>query len=145
MCYEISEYYYNSQPKILKWFTRKLTHSKYAIRNAKKKSKIMQLMEYPENWVCEYVESNGINFDLGINYTECGICKFYKKQGAEKYLPFLCLLDYATFRAFGIGMKRTKTIGNGSDICDFRFSKKFETPRGWPPDNLEEFNLELTN
>ena len=145
ICYKISEHYYNSSPKILKYLTRRLMNSKYAIKKAKKKSAILQLKKYPENWVSEFIEGDGIDFDLGINYTECGICKFYQKQRAEKYLPYLCLLDYATFRAFGIGMKRTKTLGNGSDMCNFRFSKKFKTPQGWPPDDLEEFNLIKTN
>ena len=39
------------------------------------------------------------------------------------------------------GMKITQTIGNGASRCDFRFIKGYQTPIGWPPDDLEEFKL----
>lgn len=103
-------------------------------RRIRKKCQDSQLRRYPEDWVCEFVEGDGKDFDLGMDMTECGIYKFYKMQGAEQYVPYLCLGDYPQFRAFGIGMKRTQTLGNGAPKCDFRFKKRGKTPKGWPPE-----------
>ncbi len=48
-------------------------------------------------------------------------------------------------RALGIGFKRTKTLATGANMCDFRFIKGYQTAKGWPPENLEEFkNIDKT-
>jgi hypothetical protein len=94
--------------------------------------------KYPGDWVSEYVEGDGKNFDFGINFTECAIHKFFKQHDALRYTPIFCLSDYATYRAFGIGFKRTQNIVLGASTCEFRFKKDWETPRGWPPEDLEE-------
>lgn len=52
--------------------------------------------------------------------------------------------DYAMFRALGVGFKRTKTIAINCDVCDFRFVKDYQTPKGWPPESLEEFRQYLS-
>jgi len=94
--------------------------------------------KYPGDFVSRYVEGDGETFDFGIDFLECGICKFFEPRNALKYVPFFCLGDYATYRAFGIGFKRTQTIVEGASFCDFRFRKDGETPRGWPPEQLKE-------
>jgi len=39
-----------------------------------------------------------------------------------------------------LSFKRTQTIASGASWCDFRFKKTWNTPRGWPPEELgEEF------
>jgi len=139
IAYEMFEIYFESMPGIKKWFARKFMFSKSGIKKMKRQTEKTQLREYPAGWVNEFVEGDGANFDFGLDIVECGICKFYKEQGAEEYIPYLCLGDYPQFRAFGIGMKRTQTIGNGAQKCDFRFKKGGKASRGWPPDNLEEF------
>ena len=106
-------------------------------------AKTSQLKKYPDDFVMEFVEGDGKTFDYGYTFTECGICKFLKKLGAEKYVPLLCLGDFAQGNVFGFGFTRTQTIGNGDPICDHRFLKKGTTPRAWPPDNLKEFKMEL--
>ena len=94
--------------------------------------------KYPSDWVSEYVEGDGENFDFGIDFTECAICKLFKPHDALKYVPIFCLGDYASYRAFGIGFKRTQKIIFGAPMCDFRFKKDWITPRGWPPEQIEE-------
>ncbi|MFX1390625.1 MAG: L-2-amino-thiazoline-4-carboxylic acid hydrolase [Promethearchaeota archaeon] len=93
---------------------------------------------YPENWLGVFVESDEKSFDYGFNFTECGCLKLLDKENAKEIAPYICLCDYARMRAFGIGFKRNKTIAAGSDICDFRFIRDYQTPRGWPPESLEE-------
>ena len=145
--YEIFEMHFESNPRILNWLIGKLMTSKFFMKKKKKQIEEAPFKQYTEGWVYEYIENNGENFGFGLDVIECGICKFYKKQKAEKYIPYLCLGDYPQFRAFGIEMKRTQTLGNGASKCDFRFKKGGTTQKGWPPDDLEEFNpnIEYTN
>jgi len=137
--YESMELFFESRPRFVRWLMGKLMISKFFVKKTIKKIIDSPFRHYPGGWVAEFVEGDGENFDLGVDYIECGICTFYKEQGAEKYIPYLCLGDYPLFRSLGIGFTRTQTIGNGDPICDFRFKKGVTTPRGWPPENLEEF------
>ena len=137
--YEIFEAYFESRPRIVNWLTGKLMTSRLFRRKMKKKCANSQLRQYPGDWVAEFVKSGGENFDFGLDMTECGICKFYQQQDADKYVPYMCLGDYPQFQAFGIGLIRTQTLGNGAPKCDFRFRKKGTTRRGWPPEGIEEF------
>ena len=106
-------------------------------------AKTSQLRKYPDDFVMEYVEGDGKTFDYGNKFTECGALKLFKKLGAEKYVPFLCLSDFALGNIYGFGFTRTQTLGNGDPICDHMFLKKGTTPRAWPPDKLQEFKMKL--
>jgi hypothetical protein len=63
--------------------------------------------------------------------------KFLHSQGADELAPYPCLLDYALFGALGIELRRTQTLAEGGERCDFRFKKGGEAPAGWPPLWLE--------
>jgi len=103
-----------------------------------KRAEETQSGKYPGDFVSRFVEGDGEAFDFGIDFMECAICNFFKPRGARKYVLIFCLGDYAAYRAFGIGFKRTQTIANGALWCDFRFKKDWITQRGWPPEQLEE-------
>ena len=94
--------------------------------------------EYAEDWVYEFVRGDGERFDYGYDITECGILKYYEHHGAERFVPIICLLDYASFGSLGVGFKRTRKLSTGDSFCEFRFKKGLRTPRGWPPDDLGE-------
>ena len=106
-----------------------------ADRVAKEKEQARQSQErrYPGDWVWAYVEGDGVAFDYGRDYTECGTQKFYHACGADDFLPFYCYLDFVTHRTTGWGFSRTMTLGEGCDRCDFRWKVDGETRRGWPP------------
>lgn len=106
-------------------------------------AKTSQLRKYPDDFVMEYVEGDGKTFDYGNKFTECGVLKLFKKLGAEKYVPFLCLSDFAMGNVYRFGFSRTQTLGNGDPMCDHTFLKKGTTPRAWPPDKLQEFKMKL--
>jgi hypothetical protein len=137
--YEIFKEYIGSMSGFMKWLFKKSFFSKSAQKKWMNHAEKSQSRTYKDDWVFEYVEGDGKTFDFGINYTECAICKLYKKLGAERYLPYVCLSDYPMFRIIGVGLKRTKTIGNGADLCDFRVKRDGITLDIWPPDNLTEF------
>lgn len=70
-----------------------------------------QKREFPGDWVYAYVEGDGRNFDYGLDYLECGICKFFQDQNAANLIPYMCALDYPMTRAYGLDLKRTTTLG----------------------------------
>lgn len=94
-----------------------------------------------DDWVFEFVEGEGKPFDYGFNFSTCSVYDFYKRFGAEKYVPFICLSDFAEANAQGFGFTRTQTIGNGDPICDHRYTKNATTNRAWPPEKVEEFKV----
>jgi len=78
---------------------------------------------YSEDWVWSFVEGNGMEFDFGTDITECAICKFFHVQGAEELAPYMCRMDFATSKAYGMGLVRTMTIAEGGKKCDFRYKR----------------------
>ncbi len=107
---------------------------------AKKHCEISKLRNYPDDWVADYVEGDGKSFEWGFNFHECGIHKVFKRLDAEKFIPFFCLADFSEANILGFGFSRTQTLGFGAPMCDHRYVKDYKTPRGWPPDDLPEFD-----
>ncbi len=107
---------------------------------AKKVCETSKLRNYPDDWVADYVEGDGKTFEWGFNFHECGLHKVLKRLDAEKYLPFFCLSDFSEASILGFGFSRTQTLGFGAPMCDHRYVKNYKTPRGWPPDDLPEFD-----
>jgi len=97
-----------------------------------------QERRYPGDWVWEFVEGNGEDFEYGYDFYECGTQKLYHAQGADEFLPFFCYLDFVTYRTPGWSFSRTMTLAEGDETCNFRFGKGGETRKGWPPPFLEE-------
>ncbi|MFX0092435.1 MAG: L-2-amino-thiazoline-4-carboxylic acid hydrolase [Candidatus Hodarchaeota archaeon] len=102
-------------------------------------AQISQQRQYSGNMVLEYVAGDGETFEWGVNIQECAVLKLCQCLGLEELVPYICLCDYALYRGIGIGFKRTKTLGMGFDICDYRIVKGYKTPRGWPPENVNDF------
>ena len=124
-----------------KWLLKILGNFKYNkryVRKLKLAVEKTQERRYPDDWVATFVQGDGEAFDYGIDITECGICKFYRAQGAEELAPYLCLSDYVVSNAFDRGLVRYKTVAEGADVCDFRYKSGRETfvsplRAGWPP------------
>jgi len=110
---------------------------------AKKLCETSKLRNYPEDWVADYIEGDGKTFEWGFNFHECSIHKVLKRLGAERFVPFFCLADFSEANILGFGFSRTQTLGFGAPMCDHRYVKNYETPCGWPPDDLPEFNKRL--
>ncbi|MFX1593875.1 MAG: L-2-amino-thiazoline-4-carboxylic acid hydrolase [Promethearchaeota archaeon] len=107
---------------------------------AKKLCETSKLRKYPEDWVGDYVEGDGKTFEWGFNFQECGIHKVCKRLDAERFAPLYCLADFSEANILGFGFSRTQTLGFGASMCDHRYVKNYKTPRGWPPDDLPEFD-----
>ncbi len=138
--YEIRELQASQQSKFSRFLYSKLLFTSFIKKSQRKKIDIMLEKNYPENWKMEYVEGDGIEFDWGVNFHDCAVRKLYLKHGGEELLPFVCMSDYAPFHAMkGVEFKRTQTLSGGGKYCDFRFKKGGSTPRGWPPEEREDF------
>ena len=64
---------------------------------------------------------------MSMNVTRCQYAEMYKKQGMEEYgLLLSCGRDFALIEGFNpkINLTRTKTIMEGADYCDFRYTMK---------------------
>ncbi len=78
---------------------------------------------YSENWKYTF------SYDLSVPkceiiYTECAICKMAEREGCFNLMKYACVLDYTSQEFMGNTLTRTKTIGNGDDICDFHIEHK---------------------
>lgn len=62
--------------------------------------------------------------DLGYDYYECGICKICKDEGCPELAKHLCKLDFMMADLMNAKLVRTKTLAEGADYCDFRYSLK---------------------
>jgi hypothetical protein len=90
-----------------------------------------QKREYPANWVAAFVPGNGVDFDYGYDYSECAIVKYLKAHGADEVAPYVCLNDFIRSQAYGTGLRRTKTLGQGDDVCNFRYKKGRPVIQDW--------------
>jgi hypothetical protein len=133
LAYEGVEAQVQSYPRFLlnlagRWRLRK--------SSLKRNAALSQSRRYPGDWVYTFIEGDGQAFDVGMDYTECGICKFFHEQGADEFAPYLCLTEYPVQKAMGTGMDRTMTIAEGANRCDPRFKRGREVREGWPPQFL---------
>ena len=108
------------------------------IAERKERARISQERRYPGGWVWKFVEGDGVEFDYGCDFLECGTQKLHHAYGADEFLPFYCYLDFVTHRTIGWGFARSMTLAEGYEKCDFRYKKGGETKKGWPPPFLKE-------
>ena len=137
--YDTYDCFFSSKPKFLMKIAGKVLLSGYYAKKARLRAAESQKRIYPYAFVTEYVPPEPNSFDMGQDTIECGICKYFKKLGKEKYLPYMCLGDFPLFRAMGLGLVRTCTLGHGDSKCDFRLVKGGGTTLGWPPEDLAEW------
>lgn len=103
------------------------------LERRREQANMSHLRRYPGDWVWDVVDGDGVSFDYGYDFFECGTQKLYHAEGADSFLPFYCYLDFVTYRTAGWGFMRTGTLAEGHEKCDFRFKAGGSTERGWPP------------
>ena len=110
-------------PSFLVYLMGRFAFSRWRLPQMKKQAQASQERKYPDDWVWTIFEGDGRSFDIGIDYSECAVQKFIQQQGAEELMPYLCDVDYLVFGAAGMELKRSKTLVQGCDCCDFRIKK----------------------
>lgn len=74
---------------------------------------------HPYDWLIEYRDVDSNCFEIDI--TRCGFMTLAKEYGAEGLLPGICRVDYLSAYLMGNGFERTKTLGDGDELCDCRY------------------------
>ena len=97
--------------------------SQKRINQRRRDAAVSQQRRYPADWVFEIVQGDGQTFEFGVDYTECGIVKYLTCQGSPELAPYLCWLDCPMCTSMRVKLVRTKTIAQGCDRCNFRFSR----------------------
>ncbi len=134
LTYRVMQGWYGMLPKVVLRFAGMLKMSTSTRKKIRQAALWSSSRRYADDWVYDFVEGGPEkDFDFGVDYSECGIEKFYKVQGAAEFTPYICLFDYVTSECLGMGMRRTTTIAEGAAICDFRFKRGRQTEPGWPP------------
>jgi hypothetical protein len=110
-------------PWIIRRIAGKVFFSSPAVSRLKSAAEVSGKKEYPGDWVFSFIRGDGADFDFGIDVHECGLMKYFRANGAEDIVPYLCATDFIVSRAIGEGLARTMTIARGGDRCDFRFKK----------------------
>ena len=141
---EIGEHMFNLAKKSFKVFlplARRISYYEESrIQKMRMAAERSLLRKYPADWVFEFIEG-GEDYLFGYDIKECAIHKFWRDQGLEEFVPYMCLTDWAKWEMLEIGVDRTMTVANGHEVCDFRYCRNKDIfPSGWPP----ESNIEWT-
>ena len=113
----------DSLPGLLVHLVGRYRSSKLYLKKMKKRAAISQERRYPGDWVFAIIDGDGEEFDYGINFTECGICKFFSAHDAEELIPYMCAVDFPVSKVMNSGLVRTTTLAEGADKCNFRFKR----------------------
>lgn len=131
MLYDLDELEFKATPEPQKaMMSQRLFSPKY-IAMFKEWATWTKKREYPANWVAEFIEGRGGDFDYGCDYTECALVKYVTARGVPELAPYICLADFPSSRAYNSGLVRTKTIAAGDGVCNFRYKKGRPVTQGW--------------
>jgi hypothetical protein len=126
VCHEALKLRTERTPKFLRFLLKRYMFADFVRRRARKVAEKSQQEPFGD-FVFNYVEGDGREFDWGVDYTGCSNYEFAKQQGAKEFAPYICLSDIALSSAFGWGLIRTETLADGCGRCNFRFKKGGET------------------
>ncbi len=121
LTYEITVAWIERFPQLLRHLIGRYYMSGFMRQRKLKQASQSQKREYAGDFVYEVVADDSETYTWGINYLECAVVKFFAAQGADKFTPYMCRLDFLMFPAMGITLQRSGTVARGCDYCDFRF------------------------
>jgi hypothetical protein len=75
---------------------------------------------HPYDWRIEYQNIDRNCFEIDIK--ACGIKKMVEDYDAQGLLPGICRMDYLFANLMNNGFERTKTLGDGDDCCNCKYS-----------------------
>jgi hypothetical protein len=127
LVYEIAEAQFEAIPRWVRRVIGVLWFIPWFAKRLQKRAALSQERKYPGGYVLAYVEGDGQDFDYGIDYIECASCKFLNEQDAAELGPYVCAVDKVASEMLGWGLRRTMTLAEGGERCDFRFKKGGKT------------------
>lgn len=123
LVYEIGRVFIKSSPAFVLSLFTPMNFTKYYWKRLQNRAVESHERKYPDGYVFDFVEGDGKTFDYGVDYLECASCKFLAKQGAPELAAYICPVDILYSEALGWGLRRTMTLAEGAEKCDFRFKK----------------------
>ncbi len=70
----------------------------------------------------DYINFEASSDILQMDMTQCPYVKYAKLFGVEELMSVFCNSDFATYGKLDkISFRRTKTLGTGGNMCDFKF------------------------
>jgi hypothetical protein len=107
---------------LMRWRGRRMLSPK-RMERLRRDAARSQERRYPDDFVYEWVEGDGHDFELGMDVSECGAVKYLEREGAGELASYGCWIDYLQFAAMGLRLDRTETLAQGGQRCDFRISR----------------------
>ncbi|HVO43828.1 MAG TPA: L-2-amino-thiazoline-4-carboxylic acid hydrolase [Aggregatilineales bacterium] len=127
--YEAVEVQLHTYPRLLLYPCCMTKLNRQTIDDIKKKAVESQERKDPQGWVFRVVDGDGKNFDLGLDYEQCGMTKFFHTQRADDFAPYLCAINCAVSQAFRIDLSQNQLIATGDKLCRLRFKKRTRNPK----------------
>lgn len=75
---------------------------------------------HPYDYLLKFRDIDKSTFEIDI--TQCGMMILAKDFNALGIFPTVCRVDYMLFNYMGTGFERTKTLGDGNDCCNCRYT-----------------------
>ena len=126
ICHEALRLRMLAFPRWRAWFLRKLMFSCVMMRRIRRRARAGRHVRHGDFEV-RFLVGDGEDFDFGVDYLRCGNLELVRQLGAEAFAPYVCMSDVALGDRLGWGLKRTQTLADGCDHCDFRFKKDAPT------------------
>jgi hypothetical protein len=111
-------------PRAVLWLVGRLKESPWFMRRRARQAARSQERRYRGDWVFRFVPGDGKELLYGLDFAECAICTLYRAHGAEAAVPINCAVDFIMAEAFGMRLRRTRSLGYGDAVCNFRYLKK---------------------
>lgn len=127
LAYLLSQTYLERVPGFARHLLGYMTFSPRYVARLRKRAAISQTHPYPRGYIYSFIEGDGVNFDYGVDYHQCATWTLFQENSAAELTPYLCACDYLYSRLLGWGLTRTTTLGEGGQVCDFRFKKGRQT------------------
>ena len=81
-----------------------------------------QFRTYPDDYIYRFHKGDGVDFDWGLDYTQCSNVILYQKYDAlDLLLPLVCTMDDLAGSAMRTGYRRTMQLATGDSMCDLRW------------------------
>ena len=81
-----------------------------------------QFRTYPDDYIYRFRKGDGVDFDWGLDYTQCSNVLLYEKYDAtDLLLPLVCTMDDLAGSAMRTGYRRTMQLATGDPMCDLRW------------------------
>jgi hypothetical protein len=108
---------------------RKFSHQ--SLEKTKAWAEWTQQRRFKGDWVAYFIPGNGNEFDFGYDYIECGVVKYFRKNGCMALAPYFCLNDFLRSKTLGTGLRRGKTLAQGDEVCNFRYKRGRPVIQDW--------------